>query len=256
MIVKLDEYYNDKVMSYLGKEEDFNVFIKRDIETYGYYNQSLNIWGDFNVNGNINALGIQYFDTLTLYSHKNKNLENFIEFINSQSFKRINGKLDTLKYIEPYLNYYKKTIANFCILKNSGYLKENLIDLNVKKIRFGKLGKVLNLYKDINEFQTPTIQSIRENLKTGRGYCIEEDKKIVSMAKSTSESEKYAMVIGVGTHPLYRNKGYATKCIVKLCDDLINEKMKPCLFYDNEKAGKIYKKLGFKEVTQWVIYYT
>mgnify|MGYP007053710918 CR=1 FL=1 len=31
------------------------------------------------------------------------------------------------------------------------------------------------------------------------------------MAKSTSENSTHAMIVGVATHPLYRNKGYATK---------------------------------------------
>ena len=92
-------------------------------------------------------------------------------------------------------------------------------------------------------------------MKSGRGYYIEENKKVVSMAKSTSENSTHAMVVGVGTHPMYRKKGYATKCVVKLCNSLLNDKKIPCLFYDNEEAGKIYKKIGFKELGQWVNYY-
>ncbi|EQK41991.1 acetyltransferase family protein [[Clostridium] bifermentans ATCC 638] len=255
MILKLDECYHDQIIEYLIREEDFNLFVIGDIERYGYDNQFFNIWGDFNTVGDINGLLIQYFDLLTLYSYDNRDLTCFIEHINSLPFSNINGKIETLKYIEPYINYNRKRIVNFCVLKNISYLKEHKLDSDVKKIRFGKIGKILSLYEDINEFQKPTIQSIRENLRTGRGYYIEKDKKIVSMAKSTSESTTHAMIVGVGTHPMYRNKGYATKCIVKLCNNLINEKKKPCLFYDNEDAGKIYKKLGFKEVGQWVIYY-
>ena len=43
--------------------------------------------------------------------------------------------------------------------------------------------------------------------------------------------------------------------MVRLCKNLIDENKIPCLFYDNEEAGKIYKKIGFKEIDQWVIYY-
>ena len=255
MIIKLDEYYHNQIIEYLSKEEDFNLFVIGDIERYGYDNQFFNIWAYMDENGNIGGVLIQYFDLLTLYSYDNCNLTCFINHINRLQFSNINGKIDTLKYIEPYINYNKKRIVNFCVLKNIDYLREHEIDSNVKKIRFGKVGRILSLYEDINEFQNPTIQSIKENLRTGRGYYIEKDRKVVSMAKSTAESSTHAMIVGVGTHPMYRNKGYATKCIVKLCNNLINEKKKPCLFYDNEEAGKIYKKLGFKEVDQWVIYY-
>ena len=63
------------------------------------------------------------------------------------------------------------------------------------------------------------------------------------------------MIVGVGTHPDFRNMGLTTKCIVKICNEIIDENKTPCLFYDNIEAGKIYKKLGFKEKGDWAIYY-
>ena len=74
------------------------------------------------------------------------------------------------------------------------------------------------------------------------------------MAKSTSENSTHAMIVGVATHPLYRNKGFATKCIIKICKELISENKIPCLFYDNDEAGRIYHKLGFKNRGTWSIY--
>ena len=73
------------------------------------------------------------------------------------------------------------------------------------------------------------------------------------MAKSTAENKTHAIIVGVGTHPQFRNKGYATKCISKICGELLNENKIPCLFYDNEEAGKIYKKLGFIKIGNWSI---
>ena len=75
------------------------------------------------------------------------------------------------------------------------------------------------------------------------------------MAKSTAENDNTAMIIGVGTHPKYRNRGLASKCLIKLCKELLAENIKPCLFYDNEEAGKLYNKLGFKTIDNWSIYY-
>ncbi|MEG0181627.1 MAG: GNAT family N-acetyltransferase [Peptostreptococcaceae bacterium] len=255
MILKLNEEHNNQVINYLKQEENFNLLLIGDVERYGYDNYFFNIWGNFDNKGNIRGLLIQAFDLLTLYSIDNYNLISFVEYINKLIYRNINGKIDTLKFIEPYIYHNRERIVTFCALKNINYLKEQNIDMNVKKIKFGKIKKILKLYEDIDEFEKPNIQSIKSNLKSGRGYYIEENKTVVSMAKSTSENKTHAMVIGVGTHPMYRNKGYATKCMVKLCYSLIRENKLPCLFYDNEEAGKIYKKIGFKELGQWVIYY-
>ncbi len=255
MIIKLSEDYHNQLINYLNQEENFNLIIGGDIRRYGYDNCFFNIWADFDVVGDIKGVLIQYFDILTIYSHDNYDIVSFVNYINKLPYSVINGKIDTLKYIEPYISYNKKRIANFCALKNLKFLNDYEIDSSVKKIRFGKINKILELYEHIDEFENPTIKSIKSNLKSGRGYYIEENKKVVSMAKSTSENSTHAMVVGVGTHPMYRNKGYATKCVIKLCNSLLNDKKIPCLFYDNEEAGKIYKKIGFKELGQWVNYY-
>ena len=64
------------------------------------------------------------------------------------------------------------------------------------------------------------------------------------MAKTTSENKNNAMIIGVGTIQ-NTNSTYATKCLIKICNELIEENKIPCLFCDNEAASIIYKMLGF-----------
>ena len=56
MIVKLNNSYHSKVMEYLKREPEFNLFIIGDIERYGYDNYFLNIWADINKRGNIEGV--------------------------------------------------------------------------------------------------------------------------------------------------------------------------------------------------------
>ena len=119
--------------------------------------------------------------------------------------------------------------------------------------KIGNLKKIVDLYERIDEFENTSLKCIKSGLKTGRGYYIEVNKQAVAMAKNTAENKTHAIIVGVGTHPQFRNKGYATKCISKICRELLNENKTPCLFYDNEEAGKIYKKLGFIKIGNWSI---
>ena len=48
MIIKVDDTYHSKVINYLKREADFNLFIIGDIERYGYDNYFLDIWADIN----------------------------------------------------------------------------------------------------------------------------------------------------------------------------------------------------------------
>ena len=68
------------------------------------------------------------------------------------------------------------------------------------------------------------------------------------MSQVVAENSKSAMIVGVATR-----KGYMSKCLSKLCNDLLERNKFLCLFYDNPKAGKVYHKLGFKEIGIWTM---
>jgi predicted GNAT family acetyltransferase len=105
-------------------------------------------------------------------------------------------------------------------------------------------------HKDKESF----IESTEKALEMGVKYCIEEDGKFVSTVATTADTTINAMVIGVATIPGYRNKGYASILMTHLMDEYINKKNKSlCLFYDNPSAGKIYLRLGFKDIGSWVM---
>lgn len=255
MIIKLDESYHSQLIRYLQDEADFNIFTLGDIDSYGYSKYFFNVWAGVDSLGKLRGVLAKYFDTLIFYSKDKYNVVEFANLINDLYYNEISGKKESIIELEPYLDYSRKRVVNFSTLNNIELLKKYRNDIGVKRIRFGKINKVAKLYECIDEFETPSVQSIKNGLKSGRGYCIEVNRQVVAMAKSTSENSTHAMIVGVATHPNYRNKGYATKCMIKLCRSLLNDGKQPCLFYDNEIAGRVYRKLGFTEIGKWSMYY-
>lgn len=61
------------------------------------------------------------------------------------------------------------------------------------------------------------------------------------------------MIIGVATAPEFRRKGYAKACMNALCKELVNDGKTAVLFYHNKDAGKLYKTIGFKDISRWAI---
>ncbi len=253
MIIKLDNKYHNKLMNYLKQEPEFNLFIIGYIDRYGYNNYFFNIWADINNDGEIEGILAKYFEFITIYSNSIINIDKFYNLIKTMSFHEISGKSEIVDSIAKKLRLNKIRRVNFCKLENSHYLDFNFKDIIIKKIKIGNLKKIVNLYERIDEFENTSVKCIKSGLKTGRGYYIEVNKQASAMAKSTAENKTHAIIVGVGTHPQFRNKGYATKCISKICGELLNENKIPCLFYDNEEAGKIYKKLGFIKIGNWSI---
>lgn len=254
MIKKLDKTYHNKLMKLLSKDLEFNLFIIGDIENNGYDNYFLQVWGEVDEKNEIVSVLMKYFSYAVFYSCKEDyDVDGFIDLLESIRYDELSGKKECIEPLIQKLDYYKKRDVNFCKLCKSDYIDSAKLKYKVKKIKFGNINKVVKLYSEIDEFYDSTPESIKANLKSGRGYCIEVDKKVVSMAKTTSENDTHAMIIGVGTHPNYRGYGYATNCMLKLCKEILKENKTLCLFYDNKEAGYIYEKLGFEFVGTWSI---
>lgn len=256
MIQRLNINDHKKVIEYLQREKEVNIFLIGDIERYGYDSYFFNIYGGINENGKVEGILLKCFEFIIFYAYDEFNIIEFADFINNSKCEELCGKSEALEKLEPYLALDRYRKVDIFKLSDIKKLHSYNIDKNIKlkKIRFGNLSKVVKLYEEINEFENTTIDNIKSSLKTGRGYCVEKQGKVVSMAKSTSENKDNAMIIGVGTHPDYRNKQYATSCLVKICNELLEENKIPCLFCDNERACNIYSKLGFEKIGYWSIY--
>lgn len=255
MIQRLSNADHKNVIEYLYKEKEINIFLISDIERYGYDSYFFSIYGGINEEGQIEGILLKCFEFIIFYAYDEFDVDEFAKFINDSDCEEICGKSQVLEKLENkiYLKRFRKVnifkLVNISLLPP--YVEDNV---KLRKIRFGNLNKIARLYEDIDEFENTTVENIKSSLKTGRGYCIERDGRAVSMAKTTSENKNNAMIIGVGTHPKYRKRNYATKCLVKICNELLEEKKTPCLFCDNEEASEIYSKLGFEKIGYWSIY--
>ena len=142
------------------------------------------------------------------------------------------SKLDNNYTMEPFQNQYK-----------------------TRNITVKDLDEIVKLYKGVfQSFSSKEIMEEKLNSRRGRGICIEEDGKIISVAQTDFEIKEAAVIVGVATNEDNRGKGLATKCLESLCNSLINEGKNLYLQYDNLEAGKIYERLGFKNIDQ-VIHY-
>ena len=255
MIQRLNINDHKKVIEYLQREKEVNIFLISDIEKHGYDNYFFSVYGGINEKGELKGILLRCFEFIIFYAYDEFNVDEFAKFINESCCEEICGKSEVLEKLENKIDLKRFRKVNIFKLSDLDKLPKYEEDnIRLKKIRFGNLNKIVRLYEEIDEFENTTVDNIKASLKTGRGYCIEKDGKVVSMAKSTSENKTNAMIIGVGTHPAYRNRSYASKCLIKICNELIREKKIPCLFCDNKKASEIYEKVGFEKIGYWSIY--
>lgn len=260
MIRILNESDHDNCFKLIKTMPAENLFIIGDIEAYGYKQEFQKVWGEFNESGEIVAILLKFEENYIPFAAGLFNAKGFADIMsNDPNFKMMSGLKEFTEQIEPFLKQQLKK------KRQSYYAKCTKLNDNLKIIDVNNVQQALpkdaedlvNLINSIPEFySTLTVERKLRELKDGtsRSYFIEEDGKMVSLASTAAENSMSAMVVAVATLENYKKKGYATKCMLKLCNELLLEGKDLCLFYDNPEAGAIYKRIGFEDIGFWMMY--
>jgi uncharacterized protein len=261
MLRRLTSSDHEICFSLLKQQAAENLFIIGDIEAYGYDQDFQKLWGEFNENGELIAVLLKYEENYIPYSIGPFNGQAFAEIMLSDpAFVMMSGIKHITEQIEPYLNRTLKRKRQLFYAKCTKLnTMTDIVDTsNVQQAVPQDSEQLVGLLNSIPEFSdsTMTVERNRRALENGtsRSFFIEEDGKMVSTASTTAENSLSAMVVGVATLESYKKKGFATQCMVKLCQQLMKDEKELCLFYDNPEAGNIYKRIGFEDIGLWMMY--
>ncbi|AZB42140.1 GNAT family N-acetyltransferase [Bacillus sp. FJAT-42376] len=259
MIRQLSEKDHGQCFAYISKKPAENLFLIGDIEAFGYDESFQKVWGDFDEDGELKGVLLKYEVNYIPFSYGEFDAEGFADIMKRDpEWQILSGLEEVTAKLEPYLNrktdkrvlYYAKCNT----LEGTG---EDDSAVSVKKAEIDDAEKIIGLHKKIEEFTgSESIESKRRNMEKGvsRTYYVEADSMMVSAASTAAENSLSAMVVGVCTVNEHKQKGYATACMLKLCGEVLDEGRELCLFYDNPAAGKIYKRIGFKDIGMWTMY--
>jgi len=255
MIKKLTEIHKGQLMDYLAEEKEMNLFFIGDIENHGFNTEFQELWGDFSESEELSGVLLRYHDGFLTYSKGIFDVKGFTEIIKSFNYKILSSKREVLLQYKPYFDDLKKRDTYFAKLDHSEKLDTECNKEYTKKTYVDDLEKLRDLMMNIAEFRiTPKVDRMIKNYedRTSRGYHVKDTEgNIVASAETTAENSMSAMVMAVCTDASHRGKGYATQVVSKLCSELLGEGKTLCLFYDNPKAGEIYKRLGFVDIGIW-----
>lgn len=258
MIQKLTKEHEQEVLKYLYQEPAINIFLIGDIENFGFDVDFQDVWAEYQDTEIQNVL-LRYKENVIYYSHLDFFNQSFLPIIKQINPQFISAKGSLMRHIKPFFDSFKEKPMYFCeaVSAPQKIQDERVIDLYSPE----QARKVFQLLHNIEEFDSMKTQTEEEfvlsklqSIKHSKCYYIEEDNKCVSTVSTVADTTVSAMVVAVATDPNYRKKGFASLLMNKLLDEYINNRNKSlCLFYDNPEAGKIYHRLGFKDIDKWVM---
>ncbi|MGD7052550.1 GNAT family N-acetyltransferase [Sutcliffiella horikoshii] len=262
MIRRLAEADHEKCFDFLGEQPAENLFIIGDIEAYGYEKDFQRLWGEFNEDGELIAVLLNYEENFIPYAKGAFDAEGFANImLNDPKFTMMSGLKDVTARIEPFVMHRLKRKRQTYYAKCTALSHELVATVDTSKVIQAipeDADRLVQLLKSVPEFSDSiiTVERKKRVLAEGvsRSFFVEEEGMMVSTASTTAENTVSAMVVGVATLEKFKKKGYATQCMVKLCNQLLQEGKELCLFYDNPSAGVIYKRIGFQDIGFWMMY--
>lgn len=260
MIRKLTSKDETSLLHYLYQDPQINIFIIGDIENFGFDVDYQDVYGEF-INNQYASVVLRYRENIIYYSHQDVFNTDWLDLFKAMTFEFISGKKSLIDLITPHYPAFRVKpmyFAEATHLDSSFKVdREQVTRVTSKE----ELGMVYDLLITIPEFDSMKNTTRQKYIEEHTQYLdhsvlmiIKENGKCVSTAATVADTKKSAMVIGVATDASVRNKGYASKVMIALMDEYINNRKKSlCLFFDNPKAGTIYHRLGFKNMDMWVM---
>ncbi|SDE92148.1 hypothetical protein SAMN04488126_1305 [Bhargavaea beijingensis] len=261
MIRQLLEADRQETMAFVGVQPAENLFIIGDIEAYGFDDPIQALWGDFGKDGVMRGVLLKFTDNYIVWAPGDFDAAGFAGIINADpSFRFLSGIEPIVREVEPYLDRKPDNprVLHYAKCDTAAGLPAIPQEIMVRKAVPDDASALIDQMYAIPEFADGeySVCHKRRTLKEGtaRAWLIEEKERIISSASSTAENTMSAMIVGVGTIPGYQQQGLASYCMSALCRELLEEGKMLCLFYDNPAAGRIYKRIGFRDIGKWCMW--
>ena len=262
----LHEQDREEILTYVRKEPEMNLFLIGDLENFGvesetvsfYLHEEKDRW-DF--------LILRYHRFFILYSqYEDYNAEAAIDFLKNQSPGCISGKTALLEKIAPAFPQWKMESTCLsrcdCVEDNVGDYPGAPENSVIRRLEKEDVAEAIGLLSDIEEFaktfrkeeQQEQVGRMTDEMNQGSKVAVGLflNGRMVSVASTSAENSESAMIVGVATVPECRGKGYASAVVRALCRDCFGRgKRYLCLFYDNPAAGRIYNRIGFRELGKY-----
>jgi predicted GNAT family acetyltransferase len=248
----------EALLSYVYKDEAYNIFIIGDAENFGLEGEHVSV-AVFESDGRWECVVLRYEKYFVVYSQTDDYDANAVAaFINGHEYRGINGKNSVIVKLVPYFPElsHRKTILARCdaVGKMDMSCPKGIA---IRPIVSCEVGTAVSLYCQIPEFRDQYLGNEKEQtaslklalLSGATAIGAFAGGRLVSFAMASAQNSHSAMITSVCTHRDFLRRGLATCALTELCRKAFESGLKfLCLFYDNPQAGRIYERVGFHSI--------
>ena len=253
------------LLAYLSAEPEYNLFFIGDVENFGLEGQHVTI-AVSETDGVWDSVTLRYMDSFLVYSRKEDyDASAVAAYLRAQpQCDLVSGKGSVLRHLAPCFPEHKCRATYLSRCDAPADFPFTAAGLSMRRLTAEDAPAIVSLFCGIEEFREnylgkETSRTEEERVKfaggSGSGFGVFDGSgTLLATALTSAENSMSAMVVGVATRPGFRKLGLASAAVSALCRDCLARGMKfLCLFYDNPEAGRIYRRIGFSELGEYVM---
>lgn len=259
MIRQLVESDRTATVTLLTRAPALNLYLLGNIAALGMVDRISHFWGDFAGplgEGRLRGVVNLYMTGWSVFGLSDADWAGLAGVIDRHptAADRLQDNPGGVRSIMPFLQVYETVRAS----------EEELMQLDaadfvpvaprtdyvVRRAVWADFDALVAFYGDA-EGMTRVAAAVERPLRDRRIWLAQRDGEILTCALTNAETADHAMIGGVYTRPAARNQGLSRAVCSALCAELLAEKRRPFLYWDNPAAGAVYRRLGFRPIGTW-----
>lgn len=165
------------------------------------------------------------------------------------------GEESVLQQFTPFVKVVTKYGTLLCKLFREEFTPVDYSDIVIERAYSGNVDEILGFFNNTIEYKMLlSPEDTKKFVNFGYTYFTRENGKIVALTMCNYMSRDIANISVLVTAPNARNKGYGSKLLSKLCEELLKISNSCSICYDVMNVLSIYRTVGFKEIDKQAIY--
>lgn len=247
-----------RVMEFLEQEEAINHYLLADLEWLGLDYPLLELF--LQEEDGVRAVLLRYGVGFTIYAPGDFDDAAVAQQIQRYRYAQLSGETPAVRRVMAHLAVPVQVTHQIFSVWNPAALRTSPREIPLVWAGDGNIRCYVHQMEELRgcipEFTQPfsverTIAQCRQ--KSQRSVLALQEGKAISMAMTSGERRRTAMIVGVCTHPGWRGRGYAPALVYALSCRLLSEGKTPLLFWETPQAGRIYHDLGYEDRGEWRI---
>lgn len=253
----------EAVLALFGKQLGNYYFLIHDMNLHHENGMQGVVYGEYE-GDRLASILLHNANNVTYFSLEDRDAVVYRDTLEQLAFSKISGPSSMVERLLPHVHVRPGFYSHMGVVNNISASRRHP-DIAVQAITTqGELGEQFRLLSSAHEFDgfsTSEEEYVgrewsRLLTSSARTLYLRVNGQMAASASTVREGDKSAIIVGVITHPQFRNAGYGTDVLIELFGRLLQEGKHPYLFYSNPAARRVYQKIGMTEVCEWQVVHT